>query len=211
MCSPTSWLPVKVTLRTAGLDTSASPIALPEPVTHWMASAGRPASSSISVSLSADSGVSLAGFMTTALPPAIAGPTLCATRLSGKLKGEMATTMPTGTRTVKPNFISLPGAASSGIVSPKSRFASSADQVMVWTHRSTSSRPSLMTLPSSLVIVSPRSCLRSFNRTTARIRISYRSNALSARMAFAPRSALLIAISTSSTVAAGTVSIGLPE
>ena len=37
---------------------------------------------------------------------------------NGKLNGDMATTMPTGTRTVNPNFISLPGAASSGIVSP---------------------------------------------------------------------------------------------
>ena len=83
-----------------------------------MASAGSPASSSTSVSLSADNGVSLAGLMTTELPAAIAGPTLCATRFNGKLNGDMATTMPTGTRTVNPNFISLPGAASSGIVSP---------------------------------------------------------------------------------------------
>src|ERR1043165_3818950 len=52
-----------------------------------MPSGGRPDSSRISVSLSADSGVSDAGLMTTELPPASAGPTLWHTRLSGKLSG----------------------------------------------------------------------------------------------------------------------------
>ena len=67
-----------------------------------------------------------------------------------------------------------------------------------------------MILPSSRVMVSPMSCFRSLRRATARVRISYRSNALSARMALAPRAALLMAISTSSTVPAGTVSKASP-
>ena len=46
-----------------------------------------PASSSISASRSAESGVWPAGFSTTAQPAASAGAILCATRLSGKLKG----------------------------------------------------------------------------------------------------------------------------
>ena len=103
MCSPTSRLPVKVILRTRGSATSASPIWLPEPVTHCTASGGTPASSSTSVSLRAERGVSVAGLMMTELPAAMAGPTLWATRFRGKLKGLMATTTPHGTRMVKPN------------------------------------------------------------------------------------------------------------
>ena len=76
MCSPTSRLPVKLTFRTRGSETIASPISPPDPVTHWTASGGAPASSSISVSLSAESGVSDAGLMMTELPAARAGPTL---------------------------------------------------------------------------------------------------------------------------------------
>ena len=158
--SPISFEPVKVIFRMLGCDTSASPMVLPEPVMHWTAMSGVPASSSISVSLSADSGVSDAGLMITAFPAASAGPTLCATRLSGKLKGAMAATIPTGTLMVKPNLPAFPGDASMGIVSPRIRFASSADQVIVWTHLSTSSLPSDMTFPSSAVMVCASSSLR---------------------------------------------------
>ena len=52
------------------------------------------------MSLSADSGVTVAGLRMTALPPAIAGPSLWATRLSGSLKGVMASTTPIGTPVV---------------------------------------------------------------------------------------------------------------
>ena len=102
MRSPTSRLPVNVTFRTRGSATSGSPILLPEPVMHCIDSAGAPASKRISVSFSAERGVSVAGLMMTELPAARAGPTLCATRFSGKLNGLIAATTPTGTRIVNP-------------------------------------------------------------------------------------------------------------
>ena len=128
MRSPMSRLPVKLILRTRGSDTSASPISAPEPVTQCTASAGTPASSSNSTRRSAISGVSLAGLTTTAFPPARAGPTLWQTRCSGKLNGVTAATTPQGTRMVKPNLPLTPGPPSSGMTSPSSRFASSADR-----------------------------------------------------------------------------------
>ena len=57
---------------------------------------GRPASCSSSASSSAESGVWEAGLSTTAQPAASAGAILCATRLSGKLNGEIAPTTPIG-------------------------------------------------------------------------------------------------------------------
>ena len=83
-----------------------------------MPSGGNPASRRISVSLSAESGVSDAGLTMTVLPAANAGPTLWQTRLSGKLNGAMAATTPQGTRSVKPSFLEPVGSASSGTVSP---------------------------------------------------------------------------------------------
>ena len=46
----------------------------------------------------ADNGVTVAGFSTTELPPAIAGPTLCATRFNGSLNGVIAAMIPMGNR-----------------------------------------------------------------------------------------------------------------
>jgi len=48
--------------------------------------------------MSAERGVTVAGFTTTAFPAAIAGPTLCATRFSGSLNGVIAATIPMGKR-----------------------------------------------------------------------------------------------------------------
>ena len=48
----------------------------------------------------AASGATAAGFSTVPQPAATAGPTLCAARLSGKLKGVIAATTPIGTRIV---------------------------------------------------------------------------------------------------------------
>ena len=61
-----------------------------------------PASSSTSASLQAVSGVAEAGLRITALPAAKAGAILCATVLSGELNGVIASTTPSGTRSVKP-------------------------------------------------------------------------------------------------------------
>ena len=62
------------------------------------ASRGQSVSARISAIRSAPMGVFDAGFRTNGQPTAIAGATLCATRLSGKLNGVIAATTPTGTR-----------------------------------------------------------------------------------------------------------------
>ena len=175
MCSPTSRLPVKVILRTRRSAQIRSPISPPEPVTHWTPSGGKPAWSRISVSFSAESGVSVAGLSTTAFPAASAGPTLWQTRLSGKLKGLMAATTPHGTRIVRPTLPAPPGAPSSGTVSPCRRLASSAEPMMVSKAREASRRPSARTLPSSLEISRPSSSFFVWMISAAFLRIFQRS------------------------------------
>jgi len=96
--SPASTPPVNEIMRTRGSATSGSPISVPKPVIVCSTLGGRPASTNASVSLSADSGVTVAGLRTTALPAATAGPSLWATRLSGSLNGVIASTTPIGTR-----------------------------------------------------------------------------------------------------------------
>ena len=66
------------------------------------APAGRSVSASTSPMISAPSGVFAAGLSTNGQPAAIAGATLCATRLSGKLNGVMKLQAPIGTRRVMP-------------------------------------------------------------------------------------------------------------
>ena len=207
MCSPTSRLPVNVILRTRRSCTRRSPSSPPGPVSVLMPSGGSPACSRTSVSLSADSGVSVAGLTITALPPAMAGPTLWQTRFSGKLNGVMATTIPHGTRSVTPNFPLPDGTASSGTVSPCSRRAASADSFSVSTAREASSLPSARILPSSSEIVRPNSSTRAAMRSAALRRMAARSCAVSLAIARAPRSAACNARSTSPRSARGTVSI----
>jgi hypothetical protein len=90
---------------------------------------GRPASVSSSASRSADSGVWLAGLRTTAQPAASEGASLCATRLSGKLKGLIAPTIPTGCRSVNASLPTPACDASIGTISPASLRASTAAKV----------------------------------------------------------------------------------
>ena len=71
----------------------------------------------------------IAGLSTTGQPAASAGASLCATRLHGKLNGEIAPTMPIGLRSVKPSLPSPACAASIGIISPASLRASTAANV----------------------------------------------------------------------------------
>lgn len=63
---------------------------------------GRLVSASTSAMINAPTGVFAAGFSTNGQPAAIAGATLCATRLSGKLNGVMKLHSPAGTRRVIP-------------------------------------------------------------------------------------------------------------
>src|SRR6266700_8209415 len=98
---PTVPEPVNVIALTRSSSTSASPISDADPATTLSQPGGRPAPSSSSARRSAESGVWLAGFSTTGQPAASAGASLCATRLSGKLNGLIAPTIPIGRLSVK--------------------------------------------------------------------------------------------------------------
>ena len=119
--------------------------------------AGRPASTRNWHRRAAVTGVEVAGFSTTLFPAANAGPTLCATVLSGELNGVMAQTTPTGTRIVKPMRLVTPGAPSSGTISPRIRLASSAESVNVSVARLTSLAASEIVKPLSETMVLIRS------------------------------------------------------
>ena len=70
--------------------------------------------------------------MTTVLPDASAGASLCATMFSGELNDVIPQTTPRGTRMVNASRCALPGALSIGTISPVSRLASSAEMRNVW-------------------------------------------------------------------------------
>src|ERR687898_375092 len=173
---PTSGEPVNVIIATSRCITSGSPTAAPPPVTTLSHPRGRPHSSINSVARAiADSGVWLAGLSTTGQPPAIAGPTLWLTRLSGKLNGLMAPTTPTGTRSVTPSFPSPGALASTGTTSPASVRASAALNRNVSTARPASRRAVRIGLAASCAMVRAKSSCRSASRTAARSRIAARS------------------------------------
>ncbi len=152
MPQPTGGEPVKVIMATSGWVTRRS-ATRPGAVTTFNQPGGSPQSSSNSpASSSAVNGVADAGFNTTGQPAAIAGATLCATRLSGKLKGLIAPTTPIGTRSTNPS-LPTPGAlASSGTVSPLSVRATAAENRNVSTARAASTRAVLIGLADSALI-----------------------------------------------------------
>src|SRR5580704_6805164 len=88
--------PVKVILRTSGLDVSSPPIALAEPVSTLTTPAGMPAISARIPQASPEYGVCSAGLITMVQPAASAGPSLRAIIEDGKFHGVMAPTTPTG-------------------------------------------------------------------------------------------------------------------
>ncbi len=96
ICLPTSVEPVKHTLRTAGWVTNRCPTTLPRPGSTVNTPSGRPAASASSASRSAVSGVSSAGFSTTVLPAASAGPKPQPAIGIGKFHGTMMPTTPSG-------------------------------------------------------------------------------------------------------------------
>ena len=109
---PTSVEPVKPILATSGCSTRRLPTTEPFPTSTLTTPSGMPASSTSSESRSADIGVSSAGFSTTVLPHASAGPSFQEEMLSGKFHGTIRPTTPSGSRNVR----STPPAT--GIVSP---------------------------------------------------------------------------------------------
>ena len=111
-CWPTSVEPVKPIFATSGCSISRCPTTEPLPEMTLSTPSGMPASSASSASRSEDSGVSSAGFSTTVLPHASAGPSFQDAMFSGKFHGVISPTTPSGSR----NVMSTPPAT--GIVSP---------------------------------------------------------------------------------------------
>ena len=112
---PTSVEPVKAIFATSGCCTSRSPTVRPAPTTAFSTPSGMPASSASRSSSSAVRGVSPAGFRTTVLPAASAGPSFHDVMAMGKFQGTISATTPSGSRKV----MSTPPAT--GIVLPSSR------------------------------------------------------------------------------------------
>ena len=114
----------------------------------------------ISATVSIVSGSLDGGLSTIGLPLAIAGATLWAARLSGKLNGLIAAIGPIGKRRVMPTRSFDDGMRSSGISSPVIRSASSAPSRNVSTARSTSTSASRIGLPASSAMSRPSSSRR---------------------------------------------------
>jgi hypothetical protein len=113
IAAPTAVEPVKLIMSTCGDVTSASPTSGFEPTMQFTTPGGNPTSSTTCISSMIARGSCGAGFITTVLPVASAGPILPAMFTSGKLYGEMHATTPTGGRlTTAPT--SPPGASGVG-------------------------------------------------------------------------------------------------
>src|SRR5207237_974832 len=97
MRAPTAELPVNEIMSTSGASTSASPISGPWPATKLRTPGGRTAAT-IRQSAATPSGSAGAGFTTSVLPQARAGPIFPAQLVIGKLKGVMPAATPTGPR-----------------------------------------------------------------------------------------------------------------
>src|SRR5450830_490293 len=208
---PTGGLPVKLTMLVRSSITSLLPIVAPEPTTTWRTPSGRPAAARSSASRSAVSGVLEAGFSTTALPPASAGATLCATRLSGKLNGEIAAMTPRGSRIVQPKRFSPLGSASISMSSPAVRLASSFAQRKVLAPRLASTRASLSGLPPSAAMRRATCSALSSIRCEVRSRIAARFQAGNQRYASAAARARSRTTSMSASVAVGISASSAPS
>ena len=139
------------------------------------APSGTPDFSTISATVSIVSGSLDGGLRTIELPAAMAGESLCAARLSGKLKGLIAAIGPSGKRRVMPMRPLELGIRSSGITSPVMRSASSAPRRKVRAARSTSTSESRIGLPDSSAISRPSSSRRSLIPALMLRRIAPRS------------------------------------
>src|SRR5882724_5309670 len=93
---PTAVEPVKVILRTMGLDVISPPMADEPPVTTLKTPLGIPARSPSSAIASAEYGVMVAGLSTMVQPAASAGPDLRVIMAFGKFQGVIAAQTPIG-------------------------------------------------------------------------------------------------------------------
>ena len=211
MCAPTGGLPVKETLAGPGCRTSASPVTSPGPCTSSMTPSGRPASRKHSAIRMAVSGVSSAGFSTSVFPAASAGPTLCATRFSGKLNGVIADDDAERRRGGRSRRVPRRSAdASIGTVSPWIRLASSPANVNVSTLRATSPAAYFQAFPASRAMSVVNSSLRARMRSAAPSRMADRRWAGVAAQAGNARWARPTAASTSAASATGSVRMVSP-
>src|SRR6185436_20268408 len=96
---PTSVEPVKDTMPTSLWLMSGEPTEEPLPVTMLTTPFGSPACSSASIRLTTESGVSVAGLITTVLPRISAGIIFHEGIAIGKFHGVMSPAMPIGWRT----------------------------------------------------------------------------------------------------------------
>ena len=114
---------------------------------------GSAVSSMIRANNSAEMGVLEAGFKTIGHPAAMAGAILWATRLSGKLNGEMPATSPTGKYFTIASLPCATGVQSRRRSSPGRRLASSEAMRKVCAARSASKRPVLSGLAASRAMI----------------------------------------------------------
>ena len=163
---------------------------------------GRSVSARIWPSTSADSGVLGAGLSTIGAPQAMAGATLCATRLSGKLNGEMPSTGPIAKRRTIAMRPSAAASVSRRCSSPENLRAS-APQRKVDTARATSALAHMIGLPFSALISCAISSDRSAKRRETWSSAAARVAALRVRLARVTVSAAATARSISA--AEGTV------
>ena len=80
---PVAVSPVTETMATSGWATSAAPTSPPGPVSTFSTPGGRPTASAARPTSSVESGVHVAGLMTTVLPAARAGPIFQAAIMKG--------------------------------------------------------------------------------------------------------------------------------
>ena len=107
------------------------------------------------------------------LPDAMAGASLCATRLTGKLNGVIPRTGPMGNLRVNATRPSFPAVKSAGVTSPTIRLASSAATRNVSAARVTSLRASRMGFAGLQHQPAPRqTCVCSVSLCATRVRIA---------------------------------------
>jgi hypothetical protein len=106
--SPTSRLPVKVSICTSGCAAKRVPQLLTLAREDAQRFGGMPARYSSSPSRSTVSGASVDGLRITALPAAIAGAVFCAACASGRLNAKIDATTPIGSRAQNPTATRRP-------------------------------------------------------------------------------------------------------
>ncbi len=154
---PTDVEPVNETTFTRGSFRSGFPTFEPEPVTTLKTPGGSPASSSAFAKFTTESGVSVAGLMTTVFPQTSAAVDFQAGIAMGKFHGVMNAQTPIGERTDIANLFG----SSDGVVWPCSRRPSPPMRKAMSMASWTSPRASLRTLPISRVMSRAYCSLRS--------------------------------------------------